>query len=304
MKYVETQQSKNLKKLNQDYLDIYYSKAYQKSINRRVRKLTPVIIINEFKTGYFIKRLKSMFLGELTGNKLESDNPKRSIDVEERIAVYTVIIGGYDTLKQPMFVSEQCDYYVVTDQEIKTDGTCWKRIDLNSYQVGDDFSNTKKARYVKTHPEVFFSDYKYSIFLDGNFLIVSDVVPLVEMLGSGSFATHLHPINDCIYQEAKDIVALGKASEKEVEQQLAQYKQEGFPMHFGLCETNVLVREHLNPECIAIDQAWWDQMEKYTLRDQLSLTYVVWKTYKSFDWIKLLGANPRKNPILRYLSHK
>lgn len=307
MEYRETLESKNLVKLNQDYLDVYYSRAYQKYINRNVRKLSPSIVLNEFKTGYYMKRIKSIVTGgqrqSTTSSATEERKNLRTVDTSERIAVYTVIIGDYDTLKQPLYVSPQCDYFVLSDHEINTEGTDWRCMNVNSYFEGVNYSNTKKARFVKTHPHLFFKEYKYSIFLDGNFLIVGDLVPLVEMLADNVFATHLHPSNDCIYQEAKDIIALGKYSASEVNEQIEVYKKEGFPEHYGLFETNVLVREHLSPECKDINESWWHEMEQYTLRDQLSFTYVLWKTKYGIDSISLLGNNPRKNPRLRYMLH-
>lgn len=304
MIFEESQESKNLMKLNNDYMDVYYSSSYQRYINRKVRKLDIKTIINELKTGYFMNRIKSMFSVETKDNVDNCKEELRVVDSSDRIAIYTVIIGGYDTLKQPLYISSQCDYFVISDQDIDVTNTCWKLININSFNIDKTYSNTKKARYVKTHPDVFFPDYKYSIFIDGNFLVVADLVPLVMRLGSGSFAAHLHPKNNCIYQEGKDIIALGKSSELDVKKQLVAYKNEGFPKHFGLCETNILVREHNEFHCKNIDAAWWNEMQKYTLRDQLSLTYVVWKYEKEFEWIRCLGNNPRKNPRLRYLSHK
>ena len=303
MEYKETQESINLTALNEDYMKVYYSRPYQKFINRKIRRLSFSTLIREFTTGYFLKRIKSMMTGGSSYKPRDSVKELRHVDTEERIAVYTVIIGNYDTLKQPYFISSQCDYFVITDHNIKTEGTCWKIKLIDDYRIDNSYSNTKKARYVKTHPEVFFPNYKYSIFLDGNIQIISDLVPLVKQLGKGSFATHLHPSNDCIYQEGKDIIALGKSKPEEVNRQLNTYRQNSFPAHFGLCETNVLVREHNRDDCLAIDSAWWNELNQFTLRDQLSLTYVVWKIEKKFSWIRLLGNNPRKNPRLRYLAH-
>lgn len=301
--YIESNESKNLMKLNEDYLRVYYSPAYQKYINKNVRKLSIKQIWNEFYTGYFIKRISSMFR---TKNFVsEGDSHSDICDIgNKKVAVYTVIIGGYDHLHNPMYKSPQCDYYLLTDNDIDTEHTYWNRIDIRNFDIPEDWSNTKKARYCKTHPEIFFKEYEYSIFLDGNFCIIADMVPMVEKLSSSFFATHLHPGNDCIYQEAKDIVALGKSEYGEVKKQISDYRMEGFPEHYGLFETNVLVRKHNDLECIHMNHYWWNEMEKYTLRDQLSLTYVLWKYGWGFDSVAILGENPRMNTRLRYLAHK
>lgn len=300
--YIESEESKNMMKLNEDYLSVYYSSAYQKYINRNVRKLSLGKLWDEFRTGYFIKRINSMF----NPKPLVKERVSQELcDIEDKkVAVYTVIIGKYDNLHNPMYNSPQCDYYLVTDNDIDTSGTYWNKVDINKYDIPVEWSNTKKARYCKTHPELFFKEYEYSIFLDGNFLIVADLIPMVEKLGNSVFATHLHPGNDCVYQEGKDIIALGKSKSSDVNKQVNSYKSQGFPKHYGLFETNVLVRKHNDSICLALDHSWWNEMEKYTLRDQLSLTYVLWKENLGFNFVKILGSNPRMNPRLRYLSHR
>lgn len=302
---MESRESKNLLKLNQDYFDVYYSSAYQKYLNKKTRKMNIKMVWNQIKTGYFIHRIGTMFFPDVKNN-ISYVQDKSVCDIgKAKIAVYTVIIGKYDELKEPLYISSQCDYFLVTDSDIDVSNSVWEKIDINNLSNinMDGYSNTKKARYIKTHPHKLFSNYEYSIFLDGNFLIVADLVPMVEMLGEYKFATHLHPTNCCIYKEARDIIALNKENEKKVKQQIECYKKEGFPAKYGLFETNVLVRKHNSKECVMVDEEWWNQMEHFTLRDQLSLTYVLWKLSFGIGFVKILGDNPRKNPRLRYLLH-
>ena len=82
-----------------------------------------------------------------------------------KIAVYTVSTGGYDVVKEPRFVDEQFDYFVFTNSKLPTD-TVWKVIPLNG--ECQKMSALEQARYVKTHPHLFFRDYDISIFIDGN----------------------------------------------------------------------------------------------------------------------------------------
>lgn len=303
MKYNESKQSKNLMKLNNDYIELFNKTNSCFWKKRNLKKLNYRIIINKIIYGYYFKdKLNNR-------NKLKTfkTNPiieeKREVDTNDRIAIYTVIIGDYDSLKEPLYISDQCDYYVITDK-MRSKKTCWKTIDINKFDNLKSFSNTKKARYAKTHPEIFFKDYKYTIFVDGNIQIISDLIPLIEKMGHHVFATHLHPLNNCIYEEGRDIITFRKATKYEVNRQLNYYKKMGFPKRFGLFETNVLVREHNNDECKNIDRQWWSEMEKFSLRDQLSLTYVLWNNKYKFSWIGILGNNPRTNPRIRYLPHK
>lgn len=301
---MENNYSKNLMKLNQDYLQLYYSSSYQKHLNKKIRKLSIKDMLFQIYTGYFYHRIKSMFF--LDNKKYYptcSNNGKVNLE-NQRIAVYTVIIGDYDDLKEPLFYSENCDYYVITDKLNIDEESIWKKIMIADYINVEEFSNTEIARYVKTHPHIFFKEYSYSLFIDGNFLIVADIMPLFSGFSSKFLGLHIHPSNECIYKEGNDVIALRKSNLTDVKTQLNYYRKQGFPKNYGLFETNIMIRKHNDKECIKIMEEWWNQMKQYTKRDQLSLTYVLWKLGYSFNDIYILGNNPRLNPRFRYLSHK
>ena len=66
----------------------------------------------------------------------------------------------------------------------------------------------------------------------------------------------------------------------------------------------VILFDNTSKECEKIQRYIEDLPNVSYLRDQLSLTYVLWKENMGFDSVKVLGRNPRMNPRLRYLTHK
>ena len=56
-----------------------------------------------------------------------------------------------------------------------------------------------------------------------------------------------------------------------------RYNGEHFPTHYGLYENNVIIYHPHDPNVQAICEAWWNEIENFSHRDQLSLTYVLWK---------------------------
>ena len=58
---------------------------------------------------------------------------------------------------------------------------------------------------------------------------------------------------------------------------MSRYRDEGFPRQFGLYETNVVLRKHNEPLVGKVDVDWWREIDSGSRRDQLSLTYVLWK---------------------------
>lgn len=220
-----------------------------------------------------------------------------------KIAVYTVSTGGYDVVKEPRFVDEQFDYFVFTNSKLPTD-TVWKVIPLNG--ECKKMSALEQARYVKTHPHLFFRDYDISIFIDGNIQIIKDIRPLIyKMIEEGkNIAVHRHNCRDCIYHEARIIWAQGRAKLFDILKQIYHYRRMGFPRHFGLFETNVIIRFHNDPKCKAVMDTWWNEIETRTKRDQLSFTYSLWKNGLISDYVMSLGNCSRNSEYFSVVNHK
>lgn len=275
--------------------------------NESSRKKDKKLIFNYFKRvakyismgqfGYAKYAVKRAFSVATTGEKMDPVAERsRIVNPDERIAVYTVLFGNYDALKNPLFVSEQCDYFVLTNQDIK-DQSVWKKYDLSNFdEETKNFSNLEKARYFKLHPHVLFPEYKYSIFIDANIQTVTDLVPIVEQLGDNFIGIHSQPGRDCVYQEATEILVIKKAPKDQVMPQIKAYKKEGFPEHYGLFRTCVVVREHMNPQCIRLMDLWWENINKYSKRDQLSFTYCLWRMGLDKSAVSNLGYDARTNP--------
>lgn len=220
-----------------------------------------------------------------------------------KIAIYTVSTGKYDELKEPIYIDENIDYFVFTEQNIK-EGSVWKKMDIPNKLK--EMPSLDQARYIKTHPHEFFEDYEYSMFIDGNIKITCDVKPLFYTMieANKTIAIHKHQVRNCIYDEAKAIYAAGKASKKTLLSQIKNYKDNGFPERFGLFETNVVIRKHNDKDCKKIMDDWWNEMSIWTKRDQLSFTYSLWKNGKKAEYVLSLGNNSRRNPYFIVDAHK
>lgn len=220
-----------------------------------------------------------------------------------RIAVYTVSTGGYDQIREPKYVDEGIDYFVFTKSKIKQNSV-WKVLDVG--QECQNMTPLEQARFVKTHPHLYFKDYDISIFIDGNIQILKDIKPLIftMMDAHKKIAIHRHNYRDCIFDEARIIWAQGRAKIKDILSQVLCYKREGFPRHFGLFETNVIIRFHNDQKCIEVMETWWNEINNRTKRDQLSFTYALWKNGLSSNFVMSLGNCSRNSEYFSIVSHK
>ena len=77
-----------------------------------------------------------------------------------KLVIYTVIIDGYDTLKEPEFLDENCDYVCFTNDK-KLTSEIWQIRLIEETHL----DNTRLQRMYKILPHRFLSEYEYSIYI-------------------------------------------------------------------------------------------------------------------------------------------
>jgi hypothetical protein len=217
------------------------------------------------------------------------------IETTTRVAVYTAITGGYDVPIEPCYVPANVDFFIITDMDI-SEKSVWKKIDINSDEKIAKLDNTRKARFAKTHPHLFFKEYEYSVWIDSNFKAVGDLTKFIKCIGpTVPFASNWHPDRNSIYTELGACIVRSKDNARLLQEQIDYYRKQGMPDDFGLIETNMIVRKHNEQVCVDLMEAWWHEILKWSKRDQLSLPYVIWKAGYSMKDLGFIGTEVRAN---------
>ena len=202
----------------------------------------------------------------------------------KQVAVYTCIVGGYDDLREPLCISDKCDYFLISDKA-PTKQSVYKYINISECGLEYIKDNTRKNRYCKMMPHKFFSEYKYSIYVDGQVQIKSEhILNNLQELPSTRIIAYADNFWDCIYMEAMRAAEAMRDKKETIVSQVEKYWLEGMPEHFGSVLCPVLLREHNNPICVKLMNEWWEEVENYSRKDQISFPYVIWKNqYKMSD---------------------
>jgi hypothetical protein len=157
-------------------------------------------------------------------------------------------------------------------------------------------------RKYKILPHLFLSEYDKSLYVDANIAIVDNPMDLAnKYLTKYDMVMPKHFARNCVYDEAKECVILGKIKYDETKKQMGKYKKEGFPINFGLGENNIVFRKHNNENIIKLMNYWWEELNIQTKRDQLSLSYVLWKNGKKFNYMDESARNEKG--YFKYILH-
>ena len=85
-------------------------------------------------------------------------------------------------------------------------------------------------------------------------------------------------VNDGIYEEIEMLYKLPKKESAEILDKMFVFlKEHNMPKHYGLNETNIVFRHHNDSVIKKIMEEWWFFISSISKRDQVSLSYVLWK---------------------------
>lgn len=221
--------------------------------------------------------------------------------------IYTAIFGDYNGLIPQPKVSG-FDYVCFTDNP-QLKAKPWKTI-----HVEPKFKNdlTRSNRYIKILPHKFLQDYDVSIYIDGNFWILSNLNKLIDkylLYCNMATFSHVNTFPDsrnCIYKEHQAILDLEKKEgyfrddPQIMKKFIDKILSEGYPQNNGLIKGGCLVRRHQEKDVIQVMEDWWYMIEHYSKRDQLSFNYVAWKN--NFEFATIPGDIRRGNPYVYWLG--
>ena len=214
-----------------------------------------------------------------------------------KIAVYTSIFGGYDNLIDDQFQMEGADFICFTDRDIES--KTWKIV--KSTPIYND--PNRNAKKYKILPHRYLKDYDWSIWIDGNIKVISDIRPMCD---GDPYKVYDHmqvfDKRDCIYDEAQAILNFGKINSERtpergiknwkdnpqlIVEQMNRYMVEGYPKNNGLATNPIIIRNHNNSDVIKNMEDWWVEIKYNSKRDQLSFNYIAWKN--KFNFLYLQG---------------
>jgi len=206
--------------------------------------------------------------------------------------IYTAIFGGFDKLSSSV-VNKNVKYICFTDKEIKCPP--WEIV-----VVKPEYGLRRENRKYKILSHKFFEDYDYSIYIDGDYTVMCNLLPYIKKwLGENDIAVQKHPVRSCLYEEALTCIGQRKDKKEIIIKQIQKYKREGYPPRNGLTDNAFIIRRH-TPQIKKFNEMWWNEVRNHSFRDQISFCYVIWKLKMKYSIIPIL--NPRGGKNIRYLK--
>lgn len=201
---------------------------------------------------------------------------KRASLLGKKIAIYSSLFGGYDSLAPAKKQSINVDWILFSDREIKADG--WRCIKKKPM-----FADPRKsAKWYKINPSLVheLSDYDYLIYVDASSEILSRRFAEILICKTDVIGFFQHPSRRSILAEAVYSDKMAKYKDSDLTQQALTYTSQ-MGSDKILYAGGVIVRKSAT---LSFDAAWWNEMST-SLQDQISLPYVAHLTKTKISFL-------------------
>lgn len=168
------------------------------------------------------------------------------------------------------------DYYAFVDEPQHCN--VWRQIPLPDFSTVDDyFKNRRNAKFPKLFGFLLVPDYDVYIWHDHYLEVIADPFEMAkEFLTNSDMAIFKHPKRNCIYEEMDAIIKYGFEHKHLIEETKKFFEDKNYPKNNGLFELTSFMYKNT----FAVKQfmiSWWEIINKFSSRDQISFPYVLQK---------------------------
>jgi hypothetical protein len=213
-----------------------------------------------------------------------------------RVLILTANIGGKDKLQDPIFHHNDCDYIAITDKKDPS-LKVWDQREYINFSSIDKYKDRRNAKYSKILSPIIYSEYDYIVWHDANHNLMDHPKMIINSDTTADMFLFKHPHRSCAYQELQIVTGLDNVSV--LQEQFNWYlSDKSFPPQYGLYEMTCYVQA-VNHKTKELSLRWWEQVCKYSSRDQCSFMFSLWQMTQPIK-IKVLqgfanvyaGGNP------------
>jgi len=191
-----------------------------------------------------------------------------------KIAVLTSIVGlDSISIREPVY--KNADYFLFTDLDVTFNGWITKKLYSSSWD--DKYMSRRAAKIPKIIPHYLLPEYDFYIWHDYIHQLNYDPEKLVqESLKEHDFAFFKHPERNSWLSELNIIYQYQIDHANLLEEQFKFYQNIGLPEFGNFFECAIFLRKN-NTISNKVCNLWYEQINKFSSRDQISLPYALHK---------------------------
>ncbi|XP_024993027.1 uncharacterized protein LOC112526838 [Cynara cardunculus var. scolymus] len=286
--------------------------------------------IKQRSESYDIKESMAVHCGFVRGDRPGrksgfdiDDSDLLQMDACHGVVVASAIFGAYDLIQQPVNISETAKknvcFFMFIDEETekfmrnsshldysKKMGL-WNIVVIYNLPYTDPRRNGKVPKLLLHR---LFPNARYSIWMDGKLKLIVDPYQILERFlwrENASFAISRHYKRFDVFVEAEANKAAAKYDNASIDFQIDFYRKEGLtpyseaklPIRSDVPEGCVVIREHV-PISNLFTCLWFNEVDRFTSRDQISFSTVRDKIRSKTNWtVNMFWDCERRNFVIQ-----
>ncbi|MDI9276153.1 DUF616 domain-containing protein [Pantoea sp. EABMAA-21] len=187
--------------------------------------------------------------------------------------LYTGVFGGYEKLNELVGAAKDSKIKKIcfTDDENLTSETWEIRIVKPEFPL----DSVRSQRMIKINPHKFLPKFKSSVYIDNTVQLTVDPLQLIELnCKSSNVSFPMHSFRNSVYEEFFAVIDSGLDDSARIYEQLNHYQIIcPVALHRKPYWAGIIIRNHLERSVIHLMETWYNQILRYSRRDQLSLVY-------------------------------
>ncbi len=209
--------------------------------------------------------------------------------------IYTAIVNNYDYPRVVPSAFSGVDFICFCDNDNRKNarrlGWTVRELPVSNRDL------TRLSRDIKLRPHLYLEGWRHSLWIDANIQITPDAITEINdlIINDTLIATFQHPLRKNVAEEALECKRKAKDNPDAIDSIINFLEEQKYPITSKpLFETGVLYRQHSNDSVKLCMDVWWEILNRFSKRDQLSLGYALWKSGVPVTLLKgnARGCNP------------
>lgn len=219
--------------------------------------------------------------------------------------IYSCVTNAYDHINPvAKFANVPCIMF--SDSQPETNLSNWT---LKKISPDPSIPAPLVNRYHKFHPHLLFPQYRYSLYIDANIVLVSANFIMFRHAqlsrNLAKISIPKHPLRNCVYEEGAGIIKFNRDSADKVQKSYEALELINLPRNIGFFENNLIWREHNDVTVTKVMECVWEDLiaHETSSRDQLSLVPRAWQNNLRIDPFWSNGRCCRNTNSVHYVKH-
>src|SRR2546423_2981249 len=194
-----------------------------------------------------------------------------------RKAVYTFIFGDYDLLKEPQVITPGWDYICFTDNPELRSAVWDVRLSLRKRR-DRQLDNKRFAMKHMIQFHRYLRDHDVSLSIGGQMTLNCNLdLFMAQYFPASADMMMCCWRNYCVYDDAEECRRRLADDPEVIDAHMQRYRAEGYEPGNGHYISGIIARRHDRANVRAVCDLWWEEYCRGSRRDQLSLSYALWK---------------------------